>query len=59
MEIDKVKGENLSNIMGNDDSNNYVKIKSLDKLKGPSGKDYSGIMTILTMVMYCATGECL
>lgn len=56
MEIDKVKGENLSNIMGNDDSNNYVKIKSLDKLKGPSGKDYSGIMTILTMVMYCATG---
>ncbi|ARC85167.1 ABC-2 type transporter family protein [Clostridium argentinense CDC 2741] len=56
MEIDKVRRENLSNIMDNDKNHNYVKIESLDKLKRPASKDYSGIMTILTMVMYCSTG---
>lgn len=53
-EIDKTKDINSLKI--NNDKNNYVEIKSLNKLKGPSNRDYSGIMMLLTMIMYCAMG---
>lgn len=58
MEINKVTNGSLAkvNIVSKAENHNYVEVKSLDRLKGPSAKDYSGIMMLLTMVMYCAMG---
>ncbi|HCQ91525.1 ABC transporter permease [Clostridium sp.] len=58
IEINKVTNENLVKVseVSKAESHNYVEVKSLDKLKGPSAKDYYGIMMLLMMVMYCAMG---